>query len=235
MADGKNNLRATNPPLVTDDSSAGYSQGSYWEYNGIFYICRSAAVGAAVWVQIMPPHAWPSGTYAYPDNFVDFADVTPGTTNDFIAYFPFFVTRPVAGAGLYLRTVGSAGAAAAFAIYNNDPATGKPSTRISSFGTTALDAAAGFRASGSSNLDLFGLYWVSVSVKLAGLTTAPTFVRMTKANGKHVHRNDGNDVNTLVPNQCFNSQDTYTASPPNTAGTTIAGSVPVPMPVLKAA
>lgn len=47
----KTNLTATTAPGVGDDSSAGYSVGSYWiDVTGDrFYICVDASVGAAVW------------------------------------------------------------------------------------------------------------------------------------------------------------------------------------------
>jgi hypothetical protein len=45
---------ATRPPTVTDDSSAGYSAGSWWQYTTgpVLYRCVSATVGAAVWVMV---------------------------------------------------------------------------------------------------------------------------------------------------------------------------------------
>lgn len=51
-----NNFNATSIPLVTDDSSQGYSRGSLWlwatpTFNS-FFVCYDATVGAAVWRRI---------------------------------------------------------------------------------------------------------------------------------------------------------------------------------------
>ncbi len=46
------NLTATAAPTVTDDSSDGYSAGSWWYYSGTLYICTDATEDAAVWTEI---------------------------------------------------------------------------------------------------------------------------------------------------------------------------------------
>ena len=47
---------ATRVPTVTDDASAGYSAGSWWQYTTgpVIYRCTSATIGAAVWKQMWP-------------------------------------------------------------------------------------------------------------------------------------------------------------------------------------
>jgi hypothetical protein len=49
----KNNYSALIAPVVTDDSSAGYSVGSKWvvPLDGVIFFCVDATVGAAVWSQ----------------------------------------------------------------------------------------------------------------------------------------------------------------------------------------
>jgi hypothetical protein len=52
----KANIAATVDPAVTDDSADGYSVGSPW-FNltdSKIFLCKSAAVGAAVWLQVYP-------------------------------------------------------------------------------------------------------------------------------------------------------------------------------------
>ena len=51
----KNNYAATIAPVVTNDSSQGYSVGSVWvdTTNDVGYICYDVTVGAAVWVQFI--------------------------------------------------------------------------------------------------------------------------------------------------------------------------------------
>lgn len=49
--DARNNLSATTTPTTTNDSSQNYAVGSVWlnTATGAFYLCTSAAVGAATW------------------------------------------------------------------------------------------------------------------------------------------------------------------------------------------
>ncbi|MCK4500208.1 hypothetical protein KAU11_06895, partial [Candidatus Babeliales bacterium] len=51
----KNNFAATTAPLVTNDSSQGYSVGSLWVdvTNDVGYINYDATVGAAVWISFI--------------------------------------------------------------------------------------------------------------------------------------------------------------------------------------
>ncbi len=49
---GKDNLSASAPPGVTDDSAAGYGPGSVWATAATLYICLDATTGAAVWKDI---------------------------------------------------------------------------------------------------------------------------------------------------------------------------------------
>ncbi len=50
----KNNFSGAVAPAVTDDSASGYTSGSLWLniVAGAAYMCSSAAVGAAVWVNL---------------------------------------------------------------------------------------------------------------------------------------------------------------------------------------
>jgi len=48
----RHNHGASAVPLVTDDSTAGYSKGSLWLYDGVVYVCADAAAGAAVWAGV---------------------------------------------------------------------------------------------------------------------------------------------------------------------------------------
>lgn len=55
IATCKSNLTAAGAPGAGDDSSLGYSQGSFWIEGSVkAYMCVNASVGAAVWVQIGP-------------------------------------------------------------------------------------------------------------------------------------------------------------------------------------
>lgn len=46
----KNNFAGVATPLVTNDSSQGYSVGSRWIFGNESYLCTNAAIGAAVWI-----------------------------------------------------------------------------------------------------------------------------------------------------------------------------------------
>lgn len=59
----KDNLAAVTAPGVTDDSAAGYEVGSTWldTSGGNFYVCKSAAEGAAVWMATVQSPVSPAG------------------------------------------------------------------------------------------------------------------------------------------------------------------------------
>jgi hypothetical protein len=63
-----NNLGATTDPLVTSDSSLGYSTGSQWinTTSGRSWVCITAAVGAAVWALDGQSGSGSFGTQAAP-------------------------------------------------------------------------------------------------------------------------------------------------------------------------
>jgi hypothetical protein len=236
MANVKMNLRATGYPQSTDDSSTGYAQGSYYWFNGVLFLCRSATPGAAVWTLIGDEEAFPSGTLCYPDNFGGtLSNVTPGTSNDVYALFPFLLRRPVSSVGMCVPTLGASGAAVTFGLYTHDRTTQKAGTRIANIGTIDLTTSStGLRIAGFTAQDLVGLFWVSVHMKLIG-TTAPTVVQMGTSNGRHIHSGGGSDLVALAPFKCYSSSDTYTSSPPTTPFVTQPGTAAVACPVLKAA
>lgn len=238
MADVKYNLRATATPQTTDDSSAGYVQGSLWHWDGRLFVCRSASVGAAVWVRYSADEeAYASAMYRYPDNCNGvLGDITPAVGTDLFGVFPFMVRRPFSGVSISVSSAGSTGAAMAVGVYLNDPATSKPTAtgRVANMGNVPLTST-GIRTVSNTAVDVVGLIWVSVHVKLAGVTTAPTYVGMTGANGKHVHRGDASDLTAKSLLQHYSSTDTYTTSPPNPIFATSSINRLLPCPVLLAA
>ena len=236
MANAKNYVRATSGPQLTDDSSKGYSVGSIWIYDGHLYICRSANVGAAVWVRYSADQeAWPSRTYRYPDNCNGMlGDITPAVGTDLFGVFPFMVSRPFNSAGVSVSAAGSSGSAVSIGVYAHDELTGRPGERIANMGNTPLTSI-GMRTVSNATVDWKGLIWVSVHVKLIGVTTAPTYVGMTGANGKHVHRGDGSDLAARSLLQHYSSTDTYTTSPPSPIFGTAAINRLLPCPALLSA
>lgn len=230
----KNNFYAQAAPQTTDDLTQDYAPGSQWWWDGRLFICQSAASGAAVWIAIEPgAHAWPSNTYAFPDNCTgDFADITPSTSSDLLGFFPFIVNQPVIGVGLWCASAGSAGATAACGLYAHDYLTGRPGARYGTLGNPGLTATGLRSSSAAAPYDVRGLVWVGVHMKLTGLTTAPTVTCMSKANGRHLHRGDGTDLQNKALIQMWSSTDAHTGSSPNPppAGiSTINRNVAVPM------
>lgn len=231
-----NNMSAQTSPQRSDDASRGYQPGSLWSYRGRIYICRSAAEGAAIWHMRDEADNVRSNDRYFPATFSgDMLDVTPTTTADLVAFWPFMIDRPVGGAAVHVRTAGS-GALCSFALYSHDEATGMPARRLINFGWTSLDTVGSRLVNAAQPLDVAGLHWLGVYTKLNGIATAPTYVGMGKANGRYLHRPDGLDLSNLAAIRHLSSSAlAYTNSPPLPAPSLTIGNVSAPMPMLRAA
>ena len=121
-------------------------------------------------------------------------------------------------------------------VYPHDPITGKPSTasRLANVGGNALTTT-GLKVYAGATIDVVGLAWISVHSKLTGIATAPTWVAMSGANGKHVHSGSGADLAGKSAYQHYSSTDAFTTSPPTPILTTAAVNRALPCPMLLAA
>jgi hypothetical protein len=238
MADIKNMLRGTAAPQVTDDASAGYIAGSKWTWGFRNYACIDATVGAAKWIRTLDNvDAWPSATYRLPDNCNGmFADTTPGVGTDFFGLFPFLVDRPFNQVAVSVSAIGSGGTELRFGAYPHDPVTGKPSTtsRLANIGGGTINSP-GLKSFSGATIDVVGLVWISVHCRLVGITTAPTWVTMAGANGRHVHTGSGAELTNKQALYHYTSTDAFTTSPPTPVFNTSAINRGIPCPMILAA
>ena len=97
-----NNFTATAFPQTTDDETEGYSAGSVWFYDNIFYVCLDPSTGAAVWQQINGLlDNFDADNYPQPTD-----DVTEGYSAGSLFFYPpqqllWTCTDPTEGAAVW--------------------------------------------------------------------------------------------------------------------------------------
>lgn len=168
------NLSSSSDPTVNSDSSAGYSVGSIWQNSstGRIFIARSVSVGAAVWTNLEPadhPGYIASNWYA-PFGYT--GTVTSGALPINTARgYPGLIKERISISNLGGRIIANqVGANIQFAVYANNPATGRPTgTALAS--TASLSAATAASVSGAASAQLNpGLYWWFANVDTASVT-----------------------------------------------------------------
>lgn len=165
----KNNVAAASAPTLTDDASQGYSVGSSWLVPGTgeMWRCRSAIVGSARWVKIdTADHpGYVAGRYYQP--FGQGAPVAGGTLSAVLMYLGFGVIKQritVSQLGARLTTA-SAGGSFQLGLYNHNPATGKPSTKVGNTGSGSTASATTVNvALPAATVIEPGNYWFAVEV-----------------------------------------------------------------------
>jgi hypothetical protein len=168
----KNNIAATSP-TVNDDSGDGYAVGSRW-FNtvaGAMFVCRSAAVGAAVWIRqdMADFFGYQAGKYYHGIIGTMAAGATIAANS--VRFHPTIIKERVTISELGTRvTTAESAKNIQLGIYASDPVTKLP-TGVP-LGTTAslLTTSSGVISGAITPVTLEpGLYWMAA---IADVTTA---------------------------------------------------------------
>ncbi len=165
----QNKYDGASAPSSTDDSTAGFDEGSKWlnSLTGIEYICRDAAAGSAVWVRQDNADffGYVSGSYYHGLNALVAAGAAIGGGT--IRLHPIIIKERMSLSELGARvTTSESSKNFQLAIYTSDPAsrlpTGAALGSTASMSAGATGAMTGSISGGSITLNP-GLYWMALN------------------------------------------------------------------------
>lgn len=220
------NLTSGADPSVTDDSSAGYSVGSFWIRSAIpqNWICTDATVGAAVWASVVNPCLWNligTGAPVVTDDTTKGYSV--GSTWCFVGHASYYCSDATTGAAVWNKadlslgtstpaSIGTAGAGVSLDMAREDHVHAHGSLAGGAFHADAVASTSAGFLSGVDKAKLDGIASGATATPLSSSTpqavgTAAAGTGTSASKYDHVHGQVTRDRTTAGNTTLVNTTD----------------------------